>query len=58
MLLHLDAVIFDFDGVIANSEPLHFEAFGRTLAEVGPGRGCWRPLPSSRGRPGACGSPF
>ena len=35
MLLHLDAVIFDFDGVIANSEPLHFEAFGRTLADEG-----------------------
>ena len=32
---HLDAVIFDFDGVIANSEPLHFEAFGRTLADEG-----------------------
>ena len=32
---HLDAVIFDFDGVIANSEPLHFEAFARTLADEG-----------------------
>jgi beta-phosphoglucomutase len=31
----LDAVIFDFDGVIANTEPLHFRAFERTLAEEG-----------------------
>ena len=29
------AVIFDFDGVIADSEPLHFEAFRRALAERG-----------------------
>ncbi len=27
-------------------------------ADVGPGRGCWRLLPSSRGRPGACESRF
>jgi hypothetical protein len=27
------AVVFDFDGVIANSEPLHFRAFAETLAE-------------------------
>lgn len=27
------AVLFDFDGVIVNSEPLHFDAFRRTLAE-------------------------
>jgi beta-phosphoglucomutase-like phosphatase (HAD superfamily) len=26
------AVIFDFDGVLANSEPLHYEAFRRVLA--------------------------
>ncbi len=26
------AVIFDFDGVIVNSEPLHFHAFQETLA--------------------------
>jgi len=31
----LRAVIFDFDGVIADSEPLHFEAFRRVLAERG-----------------------
>jgi beta-phosphoglucomutase len=29
------AVVFDFDGVIANSEPLHFRAFAETLAEEG-----------------------
>jgi beta-phosphoglucomutase len=28
----LEAIIFDFDGVIADSEPLHYEAFRRTLA--------------------------
>ena len=32
MPAHLDAVIFDFDGVIANSEPLHFGAFRDVLA--------------------------
>ncbi len=29
------AVVFDFDGVIANSEPLHFRAFRDVLAEEG-----------------------
>ena len=29
------AVIFDFDGVIANSEPLHFAAFRDVLAAEG-----------------------
>jgi len=29
------AVIFDFDGVLANSEPLHFRAFRDVLAEDG-----------------------
>lgn len=28
------AVVFDFDGVIANSEPLHLRAFQETLREV------------------------
>ena len=29
------AVVFDFDGVLANSEPLHFAAFRDVLAEKG-----------------------
>lgn len=29
------AVVFDFDGVLANSEPLHFRAFRDVLAERG-----------------------
>jgi beta-phosphoglucomutase len=29
------AVVFDFDGVIANSEPLHFRGFREVLAERG-----------------------
>jgi HAD superfamily hydrolase (TIGR01509 family) len=31
----LRAVVFDFDGVIADSEPLHFEGFRRVLARQG-----------------------
>ena len=31
----LHAVIFDFDGVLADSEPLHYEAFRRVLAREG-----------------------
>jgi beta-phosphoglucomutase len=31
----IKAVIFDFDGVIANSEPLHFTAFRDVLAQEG-----------------------
>jgi beta-phosphoglucomutase len=31
----LQAIVFDFDGVIANSEPLHLRAFQLTLAEEG-----------------------
>ncbi len=31
----LSAVIFDFDGVIVDTEPLHFEAFGRVLKPLG-----------------------
>jgi len=31
----LRAIIFDFDGVIADSEPLHFVAFRQVLADVG-----------------------
>lgn len=29
----LQAIVFDFDGVLANSEPLHLRAFQETLAE-------------------------
>ena len=28
------AIIFDFDGVIADTEPLHFESLRRTLADI------------------------
>jgi beta-phosphoglucomutase len=31
----LTAMIFDFDGVIADTEPLHFASFRQTLAETG-----------------------
>ena len=31
----IQAVVFDFDGVIANSEPLHFRAFRDVLAQTG-----------------------
>jgi beta-phosphoglucomutase len=31
----LRAIIFDFDGVIADTEPLHFAGFRQTLAEIG-----------------------
>lgn len=31
----LRAIVFDFDGVIANSEPLHYRAFREILAESG-----------------------
>ena len=31
----LRAIVFDFDGVLANSEPLHFQGFRDVLAEVG-----------------------
>jgi beta-phosphoglucomutase len=34
---HLQAIVFDFDGVIANSEPLHLTAFQQALAEEGLG---------------------
>ena len=33
----LAAMIFDFDGVIADTEPLHFSSFRHTLAEIGIG---------------------
>ncbi|KAF0245566.1 MAG: haloacid dehalogenase superfamily protein, partial [bacterium] len=31
----LKAIIFDFDGVIANSEPAHFVTFQKVLSEEG-----------------------
>src|SRR5687767_3534600 len=31
----LQAIVFDFDGVIADSEPLHLRAYQNTLAEEG-----------------------
>jgi beta-phosphoglucomutase len=31
----LRAIVFDFDGVLANSEPLHFEGFRDVLADEG-----------------------
>jgi beta-phosphoglucomutase len=31
----LQAIVFDFDGVIANSEPLHLLAFQQALTEDG-----------------------
>ncbi len=33
--MSLRAIVFDFDGVIANSEPLHFAAFRDVLARAG-----------------------
>ena len=35
MSQHLQAIVFDFDGVIANSEPLHLKAFQDALADEG-----------------------
>src|SRR5216110_1865908 len=35
MTCALQAIVFDFDGVIADSEPLHLKAFQQALAEEG-----------------------
>jgi beta-phosphoglucomutase len=35
MISTLQAIVFDFDGVIADSEPLHLRAFQQILAEEG-----------------------
>ena len=35
MTSSLQSIVFDFDGVIADSEPLHLRAFQQTLAEEG-----------------------
>lgn len=32
-----DALVFDFDGIIVNTEPLHYEAFQRVLQPLGLG---------------------
>jgi HAD superfamily hydrolase (TIGR01509 family) len=32
---HLKAIIFDFDGIIADTEPLHYAGLRRTLTEIG-----------------------
>jgi beta-phosphoglucomutase len=34
-MIHLQAIVFDFDGVIADTEPLHFEACRDVLAPFG-----------------------
>lgn len=62
----LKCVLFDFDGVIANTEPLHFRAYRETLAPEGLGfsweeyissfigfddRDAFRAVFTSRGRP-------
>jgi beta-phosphoglucomutase len=31
----LQAIVFDFDGVLVDSEPLHYEAFARTVEPLG-----------------------
>ena len=33
--IHVRAIIFDFDGIIADSEPVHFAVFQRVLGELG-----------------------
>ncbi len=60
------ALIFDFNGVITDDEPLHLEAFQRVLAEIGvplfaeeyyreflgmDDRGCFRAVLERRGKP-------
>jgi len=37
----LDAVIFDFDGIIVDTEPLHYKAFQQILVPLGLGY-CWQ----------------
>ena len=34
-MAEIGAVVFDFDGVLANSEPLHLQAYQAVLAELG-----------------------
>ena len=48
MMSALQAIILDFDGVIADSEPLHLKAFQETLAELGVDLGLFRALARDR----------
>jgi beta-phosphoglucomutase len=63
----LKAIIFDFDGVLADTEPLHFTMFQRVLQEEGislnerdyyqkyvgfDDKGCFHAVLSEHGRPG------
>ena len=34
-MAEIGAVVFDFDGVLANSEPLHLQSYQAVLGEVG-----------------------
>ena len=62
----LRAIIFDFDGVVADSEPVHFAVFQRVLGELGfflsreeyyaeylgyNDKGCFTAFLTARGRP-------
>ena len=62
----LKAIIFDFDGVLADTEPLHFKMFQRVLHEAGlplseqdyyqkyvglDDKGCFQTILSAHGRP-------
>jgi beta-phosphoglucomutase len=62
----LKAILFDFDGVLADTEPLHFRAFQEVLAEEGlqlnerdyyakyvglDDKGCFQAVYSDNGRP-------
>ena len=62
----LKAIIFDFDGVLADTEPLHFKMFQRVLHEEGlplreqdyyqkyvglDDKGCFQAVLSAHGRP-------
>lgn len=62
----LRAIIFDFDGVVADNEPIHFAMFQRVLGEIGlflseeeyyanylgyDDKGCFAAVLAARGRP-------
>ena len=50
------AVIFDFDGVIVDTEPLHYQAFQKVLEPIGLG---WvrQAMVGARYLPGLCADP-